>query len=207
MSRDLFSALQKILGVPGVSDKDIKARTNERGHRLVDARTATVALTESYFWSYMEINWTLMAGTSKLRLPVPEVVVSNFALSHLGEPPALLEQKFEEYMGRLLRGNFSAAGRWRFFQTARDPRGGKRRNARWNPEAYRVRSLALEAVHARHGFAPLDSFGLLEGRFDGLRHPDRDGWHHHGSSRLMEAMILMNLICNDEGNAVPGPQR
>ena len=198
MSRDLYAAVQKVLGVAGVSDKSIKAATNERGHKLLEARTGTVALTESYFWSYMEIDWTYVAGKSKLGLSPPEVVVSDFALSHLGEPPALLDQFFEAYMGRLLKSNYTSVGPWRFFQTARDPRGMHHSNPRWNPEAFRVRSLALETAHARHGFAPLDSFGLLAGRLDTLRHLDRDGWHHHGSSRLQEAQILINLICNDD---------
>jgi hypothetical protein len=197
LSRDLFVSLQKLLNVKGVSDKDIKSKTNVQGKKLLESKTnnSNISISESYFWSSDQIDYRFLLG--KTHLGTPQVVVTNFGLSHLGDTPSELEENYQKVFGLIFASNATTRPRWRFFQTARDPRGSAHRKF-WNAEGFRVRSYALEKTHTRHGFIPLDTFPLLEGRFDGLQFPERDGWHHHGSSRLQEAMNLVNLICNNE---------
>jgi hypothetical protein len=203
MTRDLFAAVQKILGVEGVSEKKLKALTNthKKTHLSASALGQKVLLTEGYFWDpdQMAAHWGMLRADAPLG--PPQVIVANYALAHRGEHVEELRASFEKHAGQVWAKNFTMSDRlgprWRFFQTARDPRGLKDVGKVWAAQAMRLRSDALERAHAKYGFRSLDNFLILEGRFDSIRHPERDGWHHYGSTRMMEATLLFNMLCND----------
>ena len=202
MTRDMFAAVQKLLGVAGVSEDRLKILTNQlKTERLAaSAFGARLLLTEGYFWDPdgMAKHWGMLRADAPLG--PPQVIVANYAFAHRGEHPEELYASFEKHAGRVWARNFSLADRlgprWRYFQTPRDPRGLKDGNL-WAAHAARLRSEVLERAHAKYGFVTLDDFLILEGRFDGIMHPGRDGWHHYGSTRMMEATLLFNMLCND----------
>lgn len=204
MTRDMYAAVQKMLGIAGVSEKKLKNLTNREKKKLLTATVslggkanAKVLLTEGYFWdpSEMASTWNMLKD-DWVDGP-PQVIVANYAFAHRGEHPYELGQSFEQHAGHVWAQNFSSTGpRWRFFLTARDPRGLKDVGRVWNAHASRLRSNVLERFHAKYGFTALDDFIILEGRYDGDTQ-GLDGWHHYGSTRMMEATLLFNMLCND----------
>jgi len=83
---------------------------------------------------------------------------------------------------------------FRIFQTGKEMQGKRNPVLEWTSEHFAQRSSALKHHFVdRLGFFELNEFILTRGRLDLL-----DGWHFGGNAKLMEGMILINIVCNNK---------
>ena len=120
--------------------------------------------------------------------------VTNHALAHVQKKQVRdFTQRVEEELGAYW-GNRTATShpKFKIFQNARDCHGKRMPN--FNPERFRQSNMVLRKVLVDgHGFRELDEWLLTAGL---LEKGHSDGWHFSGSVKRMEAIIFVNMICN-----------
>jgi len=130
-------------------------------------------------------------------IPIPDVVITNYALSH----------KYDSHPNRFR--TVWASTEYRYW-SSRDPalrpkhlifQGAKemqgRRNPHWVANVFRQSSEFLRRNYSELGFEHLNEYVLSRGRYPHTYKINSDGWHIGGTTRQMEVIVLMNMLCND----------
>lgn len=176
MSRELFTAVARFLGVYDATAARMKYITNtlkrkELRFRVTDHNVPDhpVEISESYTWDYY-------AGEKMIleRQPRPDVLVVNYAIAHRTTFPAFFEKTLREteenYWTRQKAANFTMP-RYLIFQNARDLHG--RKYGHFIGGMMRENSEILKEMYVgRLGFMELDEYQLSMGRFEGAFTPN-----------------------------------
>jgi hypothetical protein len=83
---------------------------------------------------------------------------------------------------------------FRIFQTGKEMQGLRNPYKEWTSENFAQMSNVLKHHYVDVlGFFELNEYILTTGRMDLV-----DGWHFGGNTKLMEGMILINILCNNK---------
>ncbi len=129
---------------------------------------------------------------------LPDVYITNAALAH---SPAIDRETFFHYFRNSTAVKFwkdnkhSTAVAKKIYQTARDMQGKRNVGDGWSAETFRQTNQALKEIYVHElKFLELDEWLLTAAKI--LTEPD--GWHFGGLPKLMEAMIYLNMLCNND---------
>lgn len=198
MSRDLFMYVISYLGVKAIEEGELKKLTNELKMKKLEYHSGNIMVTEGNTWDF-DLNTLRMAK----EVPIPQVVVTNYALSHrlaytshqflAGFNNSELKFWKNEYFSSKATKNIK--NRYLFFQEGKALHGAK--GGQLNSDQIRTLSEALRRSYVDDlGFKILDEHILTAGRVDTYRHRN-DAWHFFGTMRQMESVMMFNVICND----------
>eukprot|EP01041_Mallomonas_annulata_P003095 gene3095-6077_t len=132
--------------------------------------------------------------------PLPQVVITNYGLAHRQQESLLqLQRNFNNTEYNYWKNEHEKVEKlpkYLFFQSAKSLHGRKGGGS-WSADLIRRNSEQLRRQFVDDlGFVELDEFIITVGRID--NYGDRnDGWHFFGTMKQMEAVILINMICND----------
>lgn len=169
--------------------------TNDlKKNNLTFVASNQLRITESYYWAFDLRSFRLIDTP-----PIPDVVITNYALSHKYDPSpnrfrtvwASTEHRY--WSSRPPDPSFRP--KHLIFQGAKEMQG--RRNPHWVANAFRQSSEFLRRNYSELGFGHLDEYLLSRGRYPHTYKSFSDGWHIEGTTRQMEVIVLMNMLCND----------
>ena len=128
--------------------------------------------------------------------PLPQVFITNHALTHRAyDNHTDTLRRFHESEYRFWKtelGKGTSLPLFRFYVDARGMHG--KREERFQGNKMRRNSAMIRDVFSKElGFSVVHEYILMEGRFDN----QSDGWHFFGTGRLMESIIVFNMICNN----------
>lgn len=137
------------------------------------------------------------------QVPLPQVVVTNYAFAHTTDSLFKYKKKFENTEKSFFKELIDNSTKYHqpipqylFFQNAKNLYGKRNLHQQWAAHNFRRSSDILRRGFTELGFAELDEYTLTEGRIDSYDNKG-DGWHFFGSMKQMEAVIFFNMICNE----------
>jgi len=90
--------------------------------------------------------------------------------------------------------NENPAPVFRIFQTGKEMQGMRNPYKEWTSENFAQMSNVLKHHYVEVlGFFELNEYILTTGRMDLV-----DGWHFGGNTKLMEGLVLLNILCNNK---------
>ena len=129
---------------------------------------------------------------------LPDVYTTNLAFAH---SPSTNHQAFLASLRQSPAvtfwtgsSNSTAHVTRRIYQTARDLQGKRNAGDGWSANNFRELNHVIRGVFVEQlQFLELDEWLLTAGKvlID-------DGWHFGGGAKLMEAMIYINMLCNQD---------
>lgn len=192
------------LGITAISEKDLHIlnehlEMNQLGfyqpkhHKEILSIEKPILLSEGYSFSYNEKMMSMIEEA-----PFPNVLIMNHALAHRSFYPYEFEYllNMTEYQyWKKDRNSSIPYPQYLIFQNGKDLHGKKGNSFYSN--TIREDSTILHHMYVDElKFLVLDEFLLSAGKFDNYTEKS-DGWHTAGSVRQMEAVVLMNMLCND----------
>lgn len=128
--------------------------------------------------------------------PLPQVVITNYGLAHRAyenHSDTLRRFRETEYnYWSVEHPKVSSMPPYRFYVDSRGVIG--KRAEKFQGNKVRRNSAMIRDVFSKElGFSVIHEYTLMAGRFDN----QSDGWHFFGTGRLMESVIVFNMICND----------
>lgn len=188
-----------LVGIKELDAAQLKRMTNDLKKNNLTFVTASkkLMITESYYWTFDLRSFRILDTH-----PVPDVVITNYALSHKYDSNpnrfrSVWESTEHRYWSNRLMLDPSSLPRPKhlIFQGAKEMQG--RRNPHWVANAFRQSSEFLRRNYSELGFEHLDEYLLSRGRYPHNYKSFSDGWHVGGTTRQMEVIVLMNMLCND----------
>lgn len=204
ITHELFTMISRYLGITSITEKDLHLlnehlEMNQLGfyqpkhHKDILSIEKPILLTEGYSFS-----WNSKMMTMIEEAPFPNILIMNHALTHRSYYPyefeLLLNQTERKYWLKD-RNSSVPSPQYVIFQNGKDLHGKKGNTFYSN--TIREDSNILHHMYVNElKFLVLDEFLLSTGKFDNYTEKS-DGWHTMGSVRQMEAVVLMNMLCND----------
>ena len=200
-ARNLYITAARYLGLPILSDAELKQRMNYEGlatHQVATRREG-LELNLAYTWEATEHEWnkTLAPALRRLR---PDVVVFNLAVSHnlpvrargAGKPIDAMPKAFAAW----LRARREAGPRPITWVYHRAPALQGQRNPHFTDSLIRRFDEAIARTLSPLGVRLLETELPLLHRFDAM---PSDGWHllMNSTSAMLTANLLFALLCGD----------